>query len=87
MTELREQCFRRARHLYELIADFGVDILHEADVTVVDLLVVQPKRSTLRSSAGFMAACSSRLRARAPTPPRFIGQRTWMFEILHRVMV
>src|SRR4029077_13363768 len=37
---------------------------------------VQPKRSTLRSPAGFNAACSSMLTERAPTPPRFIGQRT-----------
>src|SRR6187200_1719254 len=39
---------------------------------------VQPKRSTLRSPAGFSAACSSMLSERAPTPPRFIGQSTWM---------
>src|SRR5215510_8203932 len=39
---------------------------------------VQPNRSTLRSPAGFNAACSSMLRERAPTPPRFIGQSTWM---------
>src|SRR5271166_3921530 len=30
---------------------------------------VQPKRSTLRSPAGFNAVCSSILRERAPTPP------------------
>src|ERR1700758_1119070 len=39
---------------------------------------VQPNRSTLRSPAGFNAACSSMLSERAPTPPRFIGQSTWM---------
>src|SRR5258708_38317328 len=39
---------------------------------------VQPKRSTLRSPAGFSAACSSMLSDRAPTPPRFIGHSTWM---------
>src|ERR1035437_10410392 len=39
---------------------------------------VQPKRSTLRSPAGFRAACSSMLSERAPTPPRFIGHSTWM---------
>src|SRR5208337_1352951 len=42
---------------------------------------VQPKRSTLRSPAGFSAACSSMLSERAPTPPRFIGQSTWMSRI------
>src|SRR5260370_26212598 len=42
---------------------------------------VQPKRSTLRSPAGFKAACSSMLSKRAPTPPRFIGQSTWMSRI------
>src|SRR6266566_4201907 len=39
---------------------------------------VQPKRSTLRSPAGFKAAWSSMFSERAPTPPRFIGQSTWM---------
>src|SRR5438309_9559726 len=39
---------------------------------------VQPKRSTLRSLAGLSAACSSMFSERAPTPPRFIGQSTWM---------
>src|SRR5260370_848130 len=39
---------------------------------------IQPKRSTLRSPAGFSAACSSMLSDRAPTPPRFIGHSTWM---------
>src|ERR1700720_934853 len=39
---------------------------------------VQPKRSTLRSPAGLSAACSSMFSERAPTPPRFIGQSTWM---------
>src|SRR6516165_10135708 len=38
---------------------------------------VQPKRSTFRSPAGFRTAWSSTLGERAPTPPRFIGQRTW----------
>jgi hypothetical protein len=42
---------------------------------------VQPKRSTLRSPAGFNAACNSILSDRAPTPPRFIGQSTWMSRI------
>jgi hypothetical protein len=42
---------------------------------------VQPKRSTLRSPAGFKAAWSSMLSERAPTPPRFIGQSTWMSRI------
>src|SRR5271157_5367279 len=42
---------------------------------------VQPNLSTLRSPAGFNAACSSMLRERAPTPPRFIGQRTWTSRI------
>ena len=42
---------------------------------------VHPKRSTLRSPAGFNAACSSMLSERAPTPPRFIGQSTWMSRI------
>src|SRR5208337_5532315 len=39
---------------------------------------VQPNRSTLRSPAGFRAACSSMLSDRAPTPPRFMGHSTWM---------
>src|ERR1700735_2890430 len=42
---------------------------------------VQPNLSTLRSPAGFNAACSSMLTERAPTPPRFIGQRTWTSRI------
>src|SRR5947207_10548918 len=39
---------------------------------------VQPNRSTLRSPAGLSAACNSMFNDRAPTPPRFIGQSTWM---------
>jgi hypothetical protein len=68
-------------------ADLGVDIVDVADVAVVDFLVVvvsicmilspgakvQPKRSTLRSPAGFKAAWSSMFNERAPPPPRFIG--------------
>src|SRR5271168_3301190 len=42
---------------------------------------VHPKRSTLRSPAGFNAACNSMLSERAPTPPRFIGQSTWISPI------
>src|SRR6266700_5467239 len=38
----------------------------------------QPNLSTLRSPAGFNAACSSMLSERAPTPPRFIGHSTWI---------
>src|SRR5271165_3699477 len=45
---------------------------------------IEPKRSTLRSPAGFKAACSSMLSERAPTPPRFIGQSTWMSWIAFR---
>ena len=66
--------------------DIDIDILDHA---VVDLLVVvvldlmtlspgakvQPNRSTFLSPGGFSAACNSMLRDRAPTPPRFIGQR------------
>src|SRR6266516_2485009 len=42
---------------------------------------VQLNFSTLRSPAGFKAACSSMLSERAPTPPRFIGHRTWISRI------
>src|SRR5260370_28564894 len=42
---------------------------------------VQPNRSTLRSPEVLSAACSSMFKERAPTPPRFIGQRTWMSRI------
>src|SRR6266513_882907 len=42
---------------------------------------VHPNRSTLRSPAGFNAACSSMFSERAPTPPRFIGHSTWMSRI------
>src|SRR6516162_5159239 len=42
---------------------------------------VQPNRSTLRSPAGFSAACNSMFNERAPTPPRFIGHSTWMSRI------
>src|ERR1700687_1951034 len=42
---------------------------------------VRPNLTTLRSPAGFNAAWSSILRERAPTPPRFIGQRTWTSRI------
>src|SRR6476660_6481801 len=38
---------------------------------------VHPNRSTLRSPAGFNAACNSMLSERAPTPTRFMGQSTW----------
>jgi hypothetical protein len=36
------------------------------------------RRSTLRSPAGLIAACSSMFKDRAPTPPRFIGHSTWI---------
>src|SRR5262245_55864989 len=39
---------------------------------------VQPKRSTRMSPGRFNAVCSSILRERAPRPPLFIGQSTWM---------
>ena len=42
---------------------------------------VQPNRSTLRSPAGLSAASNSMLSERAPTPPQFIGQRTWTSRI------
>src|SRR5271169_5700446 len=42
---------------------------------------VHPNRSTLLSLAGLSAACSSMFKERAPTPPRFIGQSTWMSRI------
>src|SRR6266567_784360 len=74
------------------LALVGGDIHDISDVAVVDLLVViisicmtlspaantQPNFSTLRSPAGFKAACSSMLSERAPTPPRFIGHSTWI---------
>ena len=42
---------------------------------------IHPNRSTLWSVAGLSAACSSTFNDRAPTPPRFIGQSTWMSRI------
>src|SRR6201982_1847352 len=42
---------------------------------------VQPKRSMRISPGGFSAFCSSILSERAPRPPRFIGQSTWMSRI------
>src|SRR5215831_6688016 len=42
---------------------------------------VHPKRSMRISPGGFSAFCSSILRERAPRPPRFIGQSTWISRI------
>src|SRR6266436_2694355 len=42
---------------------------------------VQPNRSMRISLGGFNAFCSSILSERAPRPPRFIGQSTWMSPI------
>src|SRR6266404_7161930 len=42
---------------------------------------VQPNRSMRISPGGFSAFCSSMLSERAPRPPRFIGQSTWMSRI------
>src|SRR5215471_3613696 len=42
---------------------------------------VQPKRSMRVSPGGFSAVWSSILSERAPRPPRFIGQSTWMSRI------
>src|SRR5205807_8311810 len=39
---------------------------------------VQPKRSMRISPGGFSAACNSIFSDRAPSPPRFIGQSTWI---------
>src|ERR687891_1904131 len=42
---------------------------------------VQPKRWTALSSGGLSTFCSSRFKARAPRPPRFIGHKTWISRI------
>src|SRR5262249_35398882 len=63
----------------------GVDIVNGADVAVVNLLVVVVldlhhlvAGGKSPAEAGLSAACSSMFSERAPTPPRFIGHRTWM---------
>src|SRR5689334_17885661 len=37
-----------------------------------------PKRSMRASPGGLRACCNSRFNERAPSPPRFIGDNTWM---------
>jgi hypothetical protein len=53
------------------------DLIFELRLTAKEQKVLaSPEPMNFFSPAGFSAACSSMLSEHAPTPPRFIGQRT-----------